>query len=155
MGTCSCGFERSLLWPTHLERCKDTVTRFGQAASDMTKFPTRRLLATCLYYCHTNLLNIKEMTRIAGMVGRKVGSCRSEVRLNYFGCVSNDEPVVTVLADREVGALVSRQLPWENQCLEKHLPRCHFAHQKPHADYLGLHGHKLAINCLRNGTLEM
>lgn len=30
------------------------------------------------------------------------------MRLNYFGCVSNAEPVVTVLADREVGALVSR-----------------------------------------------
>jgi len=50
------------------------------------------------------------------------------VRLNYFGCVSNDEPVVTVLADREVGALVSRQLPWENHsvwrntCLGATLP---------------------------------
>ena len=49
---------------------KDTVTRVGHVASEMAKIETRCLFTICLYYCHTNLLNIKEMTRITGMVGR-------------------------------------------------------------------------------------
>lgn len=53
-----------------LGEIKDTVTRLGQVASDMAKFQTSCLLITSLYYCHTYVLNIKEMTRTAGMVVR-------------------------------------------------------------------------------------
>ena len=49
---------------------KDTVIRLCQVASDMENIQTRCLLTTSVYYCHTNLLSIEEMTRITGMVGR-------------------------------------------------------------------------------------
>jgi hypothetical protein len=49
---------------------EDKVTGLGQVASDMEEIQSRYIPNTSLHYCYTNMLNMKEMTRITEMVCR-------------------------------------------------------------------------------------
>lgn len=120
----------SQVWWEHVHEdlkgvCCGPLTWRDEGYSDMAKIETKCLLTTCLYYCHTNLLQYKRNNKDYRNGRYVVAGVRWDwIILVVFLLMS----LLWVFADREVGALVSRQLPWENHtiwrntCLDATLP---------------------------------